>query len=273
MTALWMTASLPAYCQTQLCDEAASLDPVAEIEATPRENETAELLALWSSRGAAADSGTYNTVTADLDRIASDYPDIAEIPVRFQTDRSGLFVPFVDVATRELAEAGGIPDLNCLNVIFDQDSIQTFPNAIPRAIFLEFDGNYRIEELVDLYARIPGVEYSESNGSTLPADIGCFYSSESGKRTYFFEEWDSLFPIPRRERLARVEVNGGQLSLVDDPYPYDPELEQEYLDCQAGLLSGPQVVEVPTASTVALGILAMLLAIAGLWISRRSTPV
>ena len=266
-----VSAITPAQGQTQLCDEASALDPVAEVEASPRDNESAEMLALWFSRGAAADTGTYDTITADLARIALEHPEIAELPVYFMTDRSGLFVSFVDEATRDVAEAGGNPDFNCLNVIFDQDTAYWY-NILPRVVFLGFDGNYRIEELLELYSRVPGVEFTELNGSTLLGDAGCFYQSDNGKRTYFFEEWAFFPPSSGPVRLARIEVIGGALSLVDEPYPYDPELAQEYLDCQAGLLGGPQVVGVPTASAVALGILAMLLAMAGLWISRRSTP-
>ena len=264
-----LLSALPAYGQTQLCLDAASLDPAAELEASPRENVDAELLALWSSRGIAADSGTYNTIVADLERIALQYPEIAAIPASFNVVPDGLFVRFVDAATRDQAEEGENPDFNCLNELLDQDFAQWY-TTLEEWVYLGFDGNYRVEELADLYGRVPGVNFTEFNFNLLLGDAGCSYQDDTGKRTYFFEEWFVLFPSSGPVRLARVDIDGGNLSLVEEPYPYGPALEQEYLDCQAGLLGGPQVVEVPTASSVALGILAAVLAVAGLWISRRS---
>ncbi len=268
-----VTATAPAHGQTQLCFDAASLDPIAELEASPRENENAELLALRPGRGLAADSGTYSTIAADLDRIALEYPEIAEIPAHFNIQNDTLFVHFEDAATRDLAEAGEIPDFECLNEWLDLDFARWY-EFLERTVLLEFDGNYKMEEVAAFYERIPGVSFTEYNVSLILGDAGCFYQTDDGKRTYFFEEWVVLFPASGPVRLAKVEVGGGQVSLVDDEEPpYHADLAQEYLDCQAGLLGGPQVVEVPTASTVALGLLAALLATAGLWISRRATPI
>jgi hypothetical protein len=152
----------------------APLGTAEELALTPRQDTNLERLALGLDPGnVTASQVTYDRVTADVAAIRALAPELAEIGYGAANFSPGVVLHFTDIGTQALA-AGEYSAWQCLNDFYGVSDLQTYGLSGDTWATLTFEGVYRIELLVDLYAQLPEVVSAEANvsvgdGSTICA--------------------------------------------------------------------------------------------------------
>lgn len=262
------------FAQPAACLAAADLVNTPDFEASPRSDESAELLALWYADGLVADGALYERIHADLEQAAFQFPQLDLWPAwRGVEIPDGVLIRFVDVAARDAAEAGDNEAFNCLTDLLDVSSV-TFWNSITWA-YAEFDGRYDIPLTKSLFELIPEIDLTEANASIAYFDTGCFHSPDGVGRVYFLEEVVVLFPATGTGNVERVELSAdGTVSYEEFDHRSDAPWQSELEACLDRKLSGhldrglTTVEDIPTLSEIGLLVLVLSLLAAGVVSSR-----
>lgn len=143
----------PTQCPTPL-------GTATEIAATPRADQNLELLALQldGDRMSASDE-TYARVVADVGAIRAAHPELADIGFFGYTDGKSLVVR-PDAMTMQRIHAREYSAWKCLNDFYELQSLEFVGDAY---LLLTFKGNYNLEQLRQLYMRLPGIRSAETN--------------------------------------------------------------------------------------------------------------
>jgi hypothetical protein len=175
-TAAFATCTLAPAC---------GLGTAAEIAATPREDEEAELIALFLGGGLTAPQPLYERVRDDLAALRAAAPELADVPFIPRHDARTLLLT-VDEATAAAMEAGTYTAWSCLNDWYAASRTQIF--SFPVAL-VEFAGILDTERIAAEYALLPGVEAVEVNvvARALPStDYLC--ALVQGNEIHYFAE-------------------------------------------------------------------------------------
>jgi hypothetical protein len=255
--------------QPAACLAAADFVNSVDFEASPRADESAELMALWYSDGLVAKGPLYYRIQADLDHAAQQLPALDFWPVwRGKAIPDDLLIRFVDVAAREAAELGLNESFNCLTELLDVSYV-SFQSIGPGAS-IKFDGLYDIPIVRSLFEMIPEISTTFPNSSFAYLDTGCFHSPDGFSRVYFLEEVVAFYPAFGTGNVERIEVAAnGTLSYEEYDDRYDAPWQTELEACLDHQLSGdldPSLLGIqgiPTLSQIGLGLLVLSLLAAG----------
>ena len=129
----------------------------ADLAATPRADEQAELIALFIDRVIAARQGTYDRVRADLAAIRAGHPALADYSFSPKFDSQTLYLT-IDFATLEAITTDHYPFWDCLNSRYGF----VFNAAVPAGTdgyieTLRFSKRLFVPEIEDDYRALPGV--------------------------------------------------------------------------------------------------------------------
>lgn len=273
MLALATPADL--FAQPAACLAAADLVNTPDFEASPRPDESAELLALWYADGLVADGDLYDPIHEDLEQAALQFPELDLWPAYRGTEiPDGVLVRFVDEAAQDGAESGENEAFNCLTELLDVSYV-TFYSVITWA-YVQFDGRYDISLARSLFELIPEIDLTEPNVSIVAYfDTGCFYSPDGLSRVYFLEEVVIFFPAAGVGNVERIEFSAdGAVSYEEFDHRSDAPWQSELEACLDHQLSGQldpgltAVEDIPTLSEIGLALLFLSLLAAGVVRSR-----
>ena len=267
LVGLSLAAASDLRAQPAACLAAAELVNTPDFEASPRPDETAELLALWYTDGLVADGALYWQIHTDLARAGQQFPELDLWPAfRGREIPSDVLVEFVDEAARDAAANGENAAFNCLIELLGARSVRYIFNWAG----IEFHGLYDVPVVRSLFEMIPEVELTTPNMFLSNFDTGCFHSPDGFSRVYFLEEV-RRFPFPRGVgNVERIEFSAdGTVSYEKFDRrtiaPWRSELEA----CLDRQLSGelvrglPTVREIPSLSDFGLSLLVLMLLAAG----------
>ena len=131
----------------------------AEIAATPRADEEAELVALFLGGGLTAPQALYQRVREDLAALRAAHPEVAGAHYAPPHDGRTLLFTF-DPATADAVRAGTYAGWSCLNDWYG--AVEIFAYTFDGA-FVEFAGLFDTERIAPEYALLPGVQTAEPN--------------------------------------------------------------------------------------------------------------
>ncbi|MCP4706450.1 MAG: hypothetical protein GY865_17770 [candidate division Zixibacteria bacterium] len=143
-----------------------SYDLEQELDRTPRENEEAELAALWLSNKIVAPQDLYEKVLGGFSLLREKYSDsIPEVNIqfRFPFDANGVSIG-LDTSAIELIRAGKYNAWDSLNSYYRFIKLDTNDysygdiNMFHVSIFFEGRLNYFM--VAEEYAKLPGVRYA-----------------------------------------------------------------------------------------------------------------
>ena len=258
--------------QPAACLAAADLVGTPEFEASPRPDESAELLALSYTDGLVADDTLYNRIHQDLGLANLLFPDLDFWPVyRGAEPPAALHVEFVDETARDAAENGDNEAFNCLTELLDVSAVRYFQfTPVARVAFA---GLYDFPTASSLFELIPEIVTTRPAAPYWVAfDTGCFHSPDGVSRVYFLEELLAFYPDAFTGNVERIEFGSDGAASVEEydhrsNAPWQAELEA----CLDGQLSGdlqpgpiPPVATIPTLSEIGLAMLVLLVLAVGL---------
>ena len=281
---LGLIAAGPSHllAQPAACLAAAEFVRSADFEASPRADESAELLALWYSNGIAASGPLYDRIHRDLDLAAQQFPELdLWAPHRGRAFPDELLMGFVDQAARDAAENGENEAFNCLTELLDVSSIRFGLSAWG---IVQFDGLYNLSIVTLLFELIPEITTTVPNSDFTYLDIGCFHSPDGFRRVYFFEELVTIYPAAGTRNPERIEVAAnGTLSYEEYDSRHDAPWQDELEACLDHQLSGELdpsilgILNIPTLGQLGLALLVLSLLLAGVGrlraVSGRLPPV
>lgn len=252
--------------QLDVCQAATDLANTSDFNASPRPDETAELLALWYADGLVADGELYWQIHTDLTRAGQQFPQLDLWPVhRGREIPKDVFVKFVDEAARDAAANGENAAFNCLIELLGARSVRYIFNWAN----IEFHSRYNLSVVRSLFEMLPEIDLTDTN-SYINAyfDTGCFHSPDGFSRVYFLEEvaFSFISGRIRPRNVERIEFSAdGTVSYEEFDRrfnaPWQPELEA----CLSRQLSGqlnrgvPSVQEIPTLSEIGMTLLLLSL--------------
>lgn len=232
-TALETTSERPTFTSTEPADasDAASSGcgdtgiTAEESAATPRDNQTAELLAVLASAGVVATDEEYARAVRDHAAIVAVEPRVASFWTTLATPVVGTRVIVQFDASQGFETAA-----HCVNdaygaIITDQAQIDE-----SYFVFLELEGVFNLELVSQVYAAVPGVVQADPE---VPAPPPAFVDNQAFVRgvTRDGETWTYAFGITRNEcniELAVATDAEGNAQIVD--WQAEPDLPA----CQRG---------------------------------------
>jgi hypothetical protein len=138
------------------------LGTAAEIAATPRADESLEMLALRVDSGrVTASEETYARVGADIAAIRGAQPELADIGHFPRDDGKALLLALDDLTALSFAKHE-YTAWDCLNDFYGLESLE--PVSASYAL-LTLKGNYDLELLAGLYLQLPGIRGASANQS------------------------------------------------------------------------------------------------------------
>jgi hypothetical protein len=147
-----------------------------ELATTPRADENLELLSLALRPGLTADAALYERVVRDVGLIRALEPAVAHINYFFgRSDGRGVLLDTQPATNDEMA-SGSYHAWDCINAYFGLRGTRVY-TGIDFA-FVELKGIYGMDEVVPLYAALPGVLGVEPNG--LAGDGPTICATEEG---------------------------------------------------------------------------------------------
>jgi hypothetical protein len=136
------------------CDGFVGLATPAETALTPRDDSTAEILALRASEGIVAPETVYQRVVRDLGAIRQDYPDVADITPFPRANASSISVSF-DADTLDDVALGTYTGWDCPNELYG--FADSGPPSTSGVVRVRFEGRYDPSLLASEYEDLPGV--------------------------------------------------------------------------------------------------------------------
>jgi len=166
----------------------------AQVAATPRPDELAELLALEAGTGLTAGQNVYERISADLGAILAMDASLPDAYSIGDADPQGLIL-LVEAETRAAIEAGTYEAWDCLNAYYGMSDFHV--SAYTSGVSLRFEGRYDTGLLVPEYGGLPGVFHVEQEsyviGGSGPSSIRL--EIEAGAHHYLFlDTRDSFGP-------------------------------------------------------------------------------
>lgn len=132
-----------------------------ELSATPRDDDNIEFLALRLSKGIAADEAVYERLTRDITAIRAQSPAVRSVRY-FPPYQNGLYVALDDESYKK-AKSGQFQAWECLNQHFGV--VEQAPGTM-NSVTLLLRGRYKLEQVANLYRRVPGVTMVQPLGTT-----------------------------------------------------------------------------------------------------------
>ncbi|MEO8505981.1 MAG: hypothetical protein ABI609_18945 [Acidobacteriota bacterium] len=162
----------------------------ADLSATPREDEQAELIALFLDREAAARQSTYDRVRADLAAIRTAHPALSAYSFLPKFDTQSLIVTVTPAAFQDITNHN-YPWWDCLNAWYDLTSIE--PLGIGNIGYYEvpkFSKRLFIPVVANDYHYAPGVLGTGTNTlirlPEFPYQDLCATRHDDDEIAYFF---------------------------------------------------------------------------------------
>jgi hypothetical protein len=176
-TAAFATCHLPPSC---------GLGTAAEIAATPRADEEAELIALFLGGGLTAPQALYERVRDDLAALRAAHPDVlAGVPFIPRHDARTLLLNVPPAVADAIADHT-YDEWNCLNDWYSADAADLLTSSLAR---VRLAGIFDTEWIAAEYALLPGVESASADAlvrATPGGELLCALGQ--GEEIHYFAE-------------------------------------------------------------------------------------
>jgi len=190
-----------------------------ELDLTQRENEEAELAALWLSNKIVAPQELYEKVLYGFSLLRSDYsltiPEV-NIPFTFPDLATGVWLNMSDTAV-ELIRSGNYDAWDYLNTFYGIADMDTFVFIDNFIVTLSYNGRLNTYKLSQKYAVLPGVVRAERAGAVCGDWSNTYPWLDNGNLTFLVRNaWGDCPAGCTESHLYYFKMRSGEIDYIGD---------------------------------------------------------